>query len=64
MAEIELFKDDNGVDLLDEIKSKDWLLNEANLTMYIDQEMLSSSGNIIEPSRLYLYDISKSSSFH
>ena len=57
MAEIELFKDDNGVDLLDEIKSKDWLLNEANLTMYIDQEMLSSSGNIIEPSRLYLYDL-------
>ena len=57
MAEIELFKDDNGVDLLDEIKSKDWLLNEANLTMYIDQEMLNSSGNIIEPSRLYLYDL-------
>ena len=57
MAEIELFKDDNGVDLLDEIKSKDWLLNEANLTMYIDQDMLSSNGNIIEPSRLYLYDL-------
>jgi len=57
MAEIELFKDDNGVDVLEEIRSKDWLVNEANITMYIDKEMLSSSGGIIEPSRLYLYDL-------
>ena len=57
MAEIELFKNDNGVDLLEEIRSKEWLVNEANLSIYIDKDMLSSSGGIIEPSRLYLYDI-------
>ena len=57
MAEIELFKNDNGVDLLDEIRSKEWLINEANISIYIDKDMLSSSGGIIEPSRLYLYDI-------
>jgi len=57
MAEIELFKDDNGVDVLEEIRSKPWLINEASLSLYIDKEMLSASGGIIEPSRLYLYDI-------
>ena len=57
MAEIELFKNDDGVDLLEEIRSKEWLINEANLSIYIDKDMLSSSGGIIEPSRLYLYDI-------
>ena len=57
MAEIELFKNDNGVDLLEEIRSKEWLINEANLSIYIDKDMLSSSGGIIEPSRLYLFDI-------
>ncbi len=57
MAEIELFKNNDGIDVLEEIRSKEWLVNEANLSMYIDKDMLSSSGGIIEPSRLYLYDI-------
>ena len=57
MAEIELFKDDDGNDLLEEIRNKEWLVNEASLSIYINKDMLSSSGGIIEPSRLYLYDI-------
>jgi len=57
MAEIELFKDDNGVDVLEEIRAKEWLVNEANISIYIDKDMLSVSGGIIEPSRLYLYDL-------
>ena len=57
MAEIELFKDNDGNDILEEIRSKEWLVNEANLSIYINKDMLSSSGGIIEPSRLYLYDI-------
>lgn len=57
MAEIELFKNNDGVDVLEEIRSKDWLINEANLSVYISKDMLSASGGIIEPSRLYLYDI-------
>ena len=58
MAEIELFKDDNGDDVLEEIRSKPWLVNEANLSLYIDKEMLSANGGIIEPSG-YIYTISK-----
>ena len=57
MAEIELFKDNDGNEVLEEIRSKNWLINEASLSLYIDKEMLSSSGGIIEPSRLYLYNI-------
>ena len=57
MAEIELFKNNDGVNLLDEIKQKEWLVNEANLTMYIDQNMITSYGGIVEPNRLYLYDL-------
>ena len=54
---IELFKNNDGIDVLEEIRAKQWLVNEANLSLYIDKQMLSSSGGIIEPSRLYLYDI-------
>lgn len=57
MAEIELFKDNDGNDVLEEIRNKEWLVNEANISIYINKDMLSSSGGIIEPARLYLYDI-------
>jgi len=57
MAEIELFKNNDGVNLLEEIKQKEWLVNEANLTLYIDQNMISSKGGIVEPNRLYVYDL-------
>ena len=57
MMEINLFDDGTGSDILGEIKSKGWLINEANLTMYIDKDAVDISGGIIEPSRIYLYDI-------
>ena len=57
MLELDLFTENNGVNILDEIKSKGWLINEANLTVYIDQNMISSFGGLIEPFRVYLYDI-------
>ena len=57
MMEIDLFDDGTGNDILGEIKSNGWLINEANLTMYIDKEAIDISGGIIEPSRLFLYDI-------
>ena len=57
MMEIDLFDDGTGNDILGEVKSKGWLINEANLTMYIDKEAVDMSGGIIEPSRLFLYDI-------
>ncbi|GIS00673.1 MAG: hypothetical protein CM15mP102_14930 [Flavobacteriales bacterium] len=39
MLELDLFTENNGVNILDEIRSKGWLINEANLTVYIDQKL-------------------------
>ena len=61
MIEIDLFEDGSPNDILGEIKSKGWLINEANLTMYIDKEAIDINGGIIEPSRIYLYDIESKS---
>jgi hypothetical protein len=45
----------NGIaDELDIIKTNRWLINEANLTFYIDRDEM---GNIPEPQRVYLYDV-------
>ena len=57
MAEIDLFKDSQGNDLLQDIKSKPWLINEANLTFYVDRETIDLNGGLIEPFRIYLYDL-------
>ena len=61
MMEIDLFEDGSPNDILGEIKSRGWLINEANLTMYIDKEAIDINGGIIEPSRIYLYDIESKS---
>jgi len=57
IAEIDLFIDNDGNNVLDEIRSKGWLVNEANLTMYVDKDKINESGDLIEPFRVYLYDI-------
>mgnify|MGYP003321633882 FL=1 len=57
IAEIELFTDNDGNNVLDEIRANGWLVNEANLTMYVDKDKINESGNLIEPFRVYLYDI-------
>lgn len=45
----------NGIpDELDDIKANKWLINEANLTFYIDKVAMSNS---VEPDRIYLYDL-------
>ena len=57
IAEIDLFTDNDGNNVLDEIRANGWLVNEANLTMYVDKDNINESGNLIEPFRVYLYDI-------
>ena len=47
---IELF---NDVDLA-ELKQNNWIINEANLVFYVDQENIN--GSSIEPLRLYLFN--------
>lgn len=66
IAVIDLFGPDNfgedgltdipdGIsDELNIIRKKGWLINEANLTFYIDRDAM---GNVPEPQRIYLYDL-------
>ncbi len=55
---IELFGEDadgDGVaDELDELRSEEWLINEANLVFYVDQDKVT--GGDKEPERLFLYE--------
>ncbi|MDC3077200.1 DUF4270 family protein [Flavobacteriales bacterium] len=57
MLELDLFTENNGENILNKIRSKGWLINEANLTVYVDQTTINSYGGLIEPARLYLYNI-------
>jgi len=56
---IELFgpdNDQNGVaDELDELRTKNWLINEANLIFYVNQNIVS--GGEAEPDRIFLFDL-------
>ncbi|OYU83622.1 MAG: hypothetical protein CFE24_10570 [Flavobacterium sp. BFFFF2] len=47
----------NGIpDELDRMKRDKWLINEANLICYVDQDAMSSAG-VYEPNRLFLFDV-------
>jgi hypothetical protein len=60
MAIIDLFgRDASGESAeLEEYRAKNWLINEANLTFYIDKEKMAGA---VEPNRIYLYDLSNNS---
>ncbi len=54
----------NGIsDEIDEIKINGWLINEANLTFYVDKSAMSnflpatSDAQPVEPNRIFLYDL-------
>jgi len=59
---IELFGPDadaNGVaDELEDLRDKGWLINEANLIFYVDQDKIDGGSN--EPERLIIYDTKNS----
>jgi hypothetical protein len=52
MAIIDLF----NANELAQIRAEKWLINEANLSFYIDRAAMNNSA-IIEPRRLFLYDL-------
>jgi hypothetical protein len=55
IAQLILFEpQEGGMDIINQIKENNWVINEANLVFYIDQERLN--GQVIEPPRLYLYN--------
>jgi hypothetical protein len=58
LTEIKLFAEDgeDGQEFIDQIKAKNWIINEANLVFYVDRNTLDNVGGIIEPPRLYLYN--------
>ncbi|MDF4203528.1 DUF4270 domain-containing protein [Maribacter sp. SA7] len=55
-AEINLFEEDGGESIIEQIKSENWVINEANLVFYIDRDQLDAAGSTLEPPRLYLYN--------
>lgn len=59
VASIDLFgtedlNSNNVPDVLDQMRAENWLINEANLIFYVDQEAMATAP---EPNRIYLYDI-------
>ncbi len=55
-AEIKLFDEVNGEDIINQIKANNWIINEANLVFHIDRDELNAAGTEYEPPRLYLYN--------
>ncbi len=55
-AEINLFEENGGEALIEQIRAENWVVNEANLVFYVDREQLDINGNMVEPPRLYLYN--------
>lgn len=60
MAVIDLFgtQDDDGDGVsneLEQLRANNWLINEANLILYVDRATVQ--GGNTEPERLYLYDL-------
>ena len=54
-AEIQLFEEDNGSTVINTIRENNWIINEANLVFYVDQDIIGNSGTF-EPPRLYLFN--------
>jgi len=49
--------DNNGIaDEIETIKANGWMINEANLTFYIDRTAMANTG-ISEPNRIFLFDL-------
>lgn len=56
IAEIKLFDNDGDANL-NAIRQNNWLINEANLTFYVDRETLDAATGVTEPFRIYLYNL-------
>ena len=56
---IDLFVGDAGQDQLMILQDNPWLINEANLTLYVDRQKIEDLGVRDLPSRLYLFDASE-----
>ncbi|MGI9546922.1 MAG: DUF4270 family protein [Flavobacteriaceae bacterium] len=55
-AEVQLFEENNGETIINEIKANNWIINEANLVFYVDREALDAASVTEEAPRVYLYN--------
>ena len=55
--EIDLFDPEGESTVLEEVRANNWLINEANLEFFVDRDALDLAGGVIEPARIYLYNI-------
>lgn len=54
-AKVNLFEpQDGGMDIINEIKQQNWVINEANLVFHVDRDAIM--GDNIAPPRIYLYN--------
>lgn len=56
MAQIDLFTGTDGQSLLEDLQTRPWLINEANLILYVDRDKTALMGDVAQPERLYLFD--------
>lgn len=57
LATLNLFDQVNGDSAIKQIKDNNWVINEANLTFYVDRTTLDNAGGTREPIRLYLFNL-------
>ncbi len=61
VAELRLFDPKGSSEVLDGHKKRGWIINEANLTFYVDREKLDAYPEVREPSRIYVYNMDNDS---
>jgi hypothetical protein len=56
VAEINLFEGLDADAVIEEIRTNNWIINEAKLVFYVDRATLDAAGQTYEPPRLYMYN--------
>ncbi|UJH66106.1 DUF4270 domain-containing protein [Allomuricauda sp. SCSIO 65647] len=56
VAEVSLFDDTDADPILEDIRSKNWIINEANLVFHVDEQSLNGLIEEERPPRIYLYN--------
>ncbi|MBC9794558.1 DUF4270 domain-containing protein [Sinomicrobium weinanense] len=57
LPELRLFDPPGDSTELKKVKGQGWIINDANLTFYIDREKLDALQGLTEPPRIYVYNL-------
>ncbi len=55
-AEIVLFDENDASDIISQIRANNWIINEAKLTFYVDEDQLIPAPGLEQPVRLYIFN--------